>query len=454
MLRPTTRPRTGTRAIARGALANGGGRAVAVCAAAIQVAWITRCLGLAQYGVIAATSILGIVNLVTAGIGARIGNELTATLVGDEPDASARNRRLFVGTWSILVAACWTLAALAVFGESWFPWERLLNTADPALRRSAERGFVLSLALQLAAMPFALAAYGFRAYQETEFMAVHTAGIALGSLGLCIASTRLRDPLPFVMAAPFLATLLVTATMFVLFTARRRWFVSFRGLGNPLPAAAAHARGAAAFAAIGAGYSVLAYPMPYLVSLAHGFEAAGAIDIHLKLFSLILTAQSECLQPLWPAYLHRRSDRRWTVRALVSSAGVSLAGIVAGGLILFRTAPAVVPWLTGLDVRLSAGAFTALAVYAAAYGVVQAVGTYLNASGVLGVQAVSVTVGLVLLGPLAFGLAGGNDVDGLVWALAISVVVVALGLIVGARRAVRERSRPASAREAEAAVTR
>jgi O-antigen/teichoic acid export membrane protein len=199
---------------------------------------------------------------------------------------------------------------------------------------------------------------------------------------------------------------------------------------------------------------VLAYPMPYLVSLAHGFEAAGAIDIHLKLFSLILTAQSECLQPLWPAYLHRRSDRRWTVRALVSSAGVSLAGIVAGGLILFRTAPAVVPWLTGLDVRLSVGAFTALAVYAAAYGVVQAAGTYLNASGVLGVQAVSVTVGLVLLGPLALGLAGGNDVDGLVWALAISVVVVALGLILGACRAVRDRTRPPSAREAEAAATR
>lgn len=421
---------SGTRRLIRGALSMGGGRILAMGFSVLQVSYLTRWFSLPEYGLCAATAVLGVTGLLVAGVGARIGNELTVTLVRESPDEAAlSNRRLFFSAFIMLAAASTLLIVATLLIRDALPWSWLINTADEQLLSRAKAGFVVALVSQFAALPFSLASFGFRAYHENELVAAQTVLTAGATLGLVIVASSTPRPLVVAMAAPFMANLFVGLGMFVGFVRRRRWLLT--PIAEPWREVRAHLAGTGLFALVGTSFAVLAQPLPYVVSLTQGFEVAGTIDIYLKLFTMFLVVEGDMLAPLWPAYVaHReKADWQWVRRSLWASIALAVSLAAAACIGVWFLGPSITRWLTGLDLALSGGTLACLALHTLLYALALALSTFLNASGLVGVQAIACGGGALAMLWLSVRLGRGFGAAGAVMGVVISLAIVAAVLM-------------------------
>ncbi|MBI2838815.1 MAG: hypothetical protein HYX75_10895 [Acidobacteria bacterium] len=427
--------------IVRDVLSMGGGRLVAVCLSVVQVVYLTRWLSLTEYGLCASMAVLGVGGLMLAAIGARIGNELTATLARETPDdASVRNRRLFLATFVVLASAAALLIVSILLIDDFLPWQALIKTGDERLLREAKTGVMVGLVGQIAALPFGLAVFGFRAYHENEVVAAQTVLSALVTLVMLILARLAPRPLVLAMAAPFLANLLISVVMFAGFVRRRRW--PLRPIGDPWQEVQAHATGSGLFALLGASFAFLTYTLPYAVSLTQGFAVAGAIDVYLKLFAIVLLVEGDMLAPLWPAYVaHREIDAwPWIRRSLRISLAMAGGMAAAASFGIWLLGPHVVHYLTGLNLPLSSGTYAGLAIYTLLYSLTLALSTFLNASDLVGIQAAATAAGAlcmlwlsVTLGRV-YGPSGAIVGVGIAMGLILSVLVARTMVELGAHR--------------------
>ena len=421
----------------RGALANGAARLMAVALTAVQVAFLTRQLNLNEYGLVVSLSFLGISGLVGAAIGTRIGNAFVRE-PGAGPDD---NRILWLSALQVTTIAAAGVVFAIVCAWPFVPWRLVLNTGDPALIAAASRGLLIGVSCQAAAVPLGLAAFGFRAYQETEAIAAQTAATAVLTLALAWAGAAMLHSLAIVIAAPFLAFALTSAAASAVWIARRRWHLEWLPIAEAWRHASGHVRGAIQFAALGGLAGLVTSSVTYFVSLTQGFGHAALADFYLKLLAVVLLAHSEMMHPLWPAYAERRprGETVWTRRAIgISIAGGAALVAVATGLIGTGGA-GVIKWLTALDAPVSGRLLIALAAYGIAYAVAQALATYLTATGqimpqlrVWGTGAIVLAVASIQAGRV-WGPAGG------VAGAAAGLGVVAAGLAVLVARDLRPR---------------
>jgi O-antigen/teichoic acid export membrane protein len=413
-----------TRAVLRGAAANGAARAMAVAIGAGQAAFLTRHLTLSEYGVAVSLSILGVSGLVAAAIGARVGNALMTR----RHDEDAPAAQLFVSA-TVLMSLAAALAGAILYGL-WplLPWLRLINASDHALFESARRGVALAVGAQLAAMPLGLAMFGFRAYQETEAIAVQTLATAGLSFVIAAGTATIWPSVAVVSAAPFLANLLASAATYVAFIRRRGWTHTWVPIRATWTHVAPLARGMAEFAALGLVFGCLSTTTTYLVSSTQGFAAAGRISLYLTLLLSVLNVQGEMLHPLWPVYASPGNTGPSVHRTLVQSAVWSALLMVGASIVLALVGRPVLRWLTGLDLPLPGATLLALACYAVSYAVVQAISTYLSATNRIMEQVAVGGAGIVALG--IFAVVGGTafGTTGVVSGVALGVGIVAAGL--------------------------
>jgi glycosyltransferase involved in cell wall biosynthesis/O-antigen/teichoic acid export membrane protein len=427
----------GATRVMRGALSNGVARTAAIVIAAGQAAFLTRHLSLSEYGVVTALAFLGVTGLFSAAIGAHVGNALARTRaqVGPPDDADQANASLFSSAVLLLSVAC--AVGLAGLLALWpfVPWSHVLNIANPTLLAAARHSVALSVVAQLVAMPASLALFAFRAYDETEALAIQTAAIALLTFGIAVAATvaarTLPDLLPVVAAAPFLANLLVSAVGTAVLLRRRRWSVRSRPIRPTWTRATRLCLQAVPFATAGTLFGLLTTSGSYAVSLTQGFSSAAVVDLYWKLLFAALVVEGEMLHPLWPVYaryeLH--DDRLGVRRMLGLSTVMAIVLVVVVSIGVGAFGEWAIHLLTGRTLVLSRAALGGLAGYAVAFAALQSVMTYFNAASrvleAIPILAVglAVTAAASLAGGARFGIAGATA------GLAIGLAIVTLALV-------------------------
>lgn len=423
------------RRILRGALAIGSARMAAVLISTVQVVIVVRRLSLTAYGMWAAASVVGISAFLVSAVGGNLITALASALASsDRKDADDCNRALFLAAFTVTACGCWLAAAGVLIVQRWLPWALLINTADPDLIGEARLGLVAAFAIQLLLLPFGLAPFVFRAYQENDIVGAYTVVGAVASLALVTMATFTSRPLLAAIVAPYTANLLINVGVFALLLRRREW--SWPGFGprKAWTLFRPHLGHVVWFAALGAAFAAIASSLTYVLSLSQGFAVAGVVDVYLKLFTVLLLVQGETIAPLWPAYTSRRiaGDWRWIRHRLLTSVAVSMAGVVAAAVVFSQAAAPIVRWLTKRDLRIDRGTFAALVLYTVFYATIQALSTFLSASGRLKTQVAANVTALVCMPILSLGLGRMYGTAGAVLACAVALGIVAAAMSVRA----------------------
>ena len=423
---------TSDRTLLVGASLSGLLRLLQVALAAILVVILTRSLSLAEYGVWASLGIIGSLAMLTSGIGVRLCNEIAAD-AGNHADGDARRCRLFLAVFSISAICCWALGGLVLLFSPLIPWQVVLGHADPTLFDLARGGFLAAFVVQVAGMPFVLAAFGLRAFQKNAAVAALSPLATAGSLAIVLSFLGGSWRLPLLLA-PFAAWSLTYFVSFVLFLKWRGWRWRFVPPSEAWPLFRPILADCISFSLLAFVLAFLLQSLTFLTSRRLGYGAAGGLDVYVKIYAVALVGLGEILQPLWPVYAARRAAGDWPgirrrLRAsLVGSAGLSIAA-GAGGAFL---APHLVRLVTGRVIALPAAVLLLLGLWLLFGTLIQALQMFLTACNATRVQLLAASLLLLALPALSDRFAAAWGRSG---ALAAVVLCLALLLLVMSVRA-------------------
>jgi O-antigen/teichoic acid export membrane protein len=412
------------RALLVGAFLGGWLRLLQIALAAALVVVLTRSLSLAEYGVWASLGIVGSLAMVASGIGARLCNDMAA---GGPASGEARHARLFLAVFSVSAICCWALGGLVLALSPWIPWRSILGQADPALFSLARRGFLAALLIQLAGMPFLLAAFGMRAFQRNVAVAVLSPLATAATLAIVLVFLDGSQRLPLLLA-PFAAWSLTYLVSFVLFLKSRRWRWRFVPWSEAWPLFRPLLADGVSFSLLGFILAFLLQSLTFLTSRRLGYGAAGGLDIYVKIYAVVLVGFAEMLQPLWPVYASRRAAgdgpgiRRRLRVSLAAAAGISAAA-AAGGAFL---APRLVRLLSGRDIALPWPVLLWLGLWLLLGTLIQALQIFLNACNATRVQLLASVLLLFLLPALSGRFASAWGRAGAVAAVVLCLTVLLL----------------------------
>jgi O-antigen/teichoic acid export membrane protein len=402
-------------------------RLLQIALAAALVVILTRSLSLPEYGAWAALGIIGSLTMITSGIGARLCNELAA---GGQADGDAGRSRLFLAVFSISAIFCWALGGLTLLFSPLIPWQAVLGRADPALFDLARRGFLTAVLIQLLGMPFVLAAFGMRAFQENVAVALLSPLATAGSLAIIVLFLGSPWRLPLLLSS-FTAWTLTYFAGFAVFLKSRRWRWRFVPMSEAWPLFRPLLADSISFSLLAFALGFLMQSLTFLTSRRLGYGAAGGLDIYVRIYAVALVGFGEILQPLWPAYAARRANNDWPgirrqLRAsLAGAAGLSLVAAGGGALL----APGLVRLLTRRSIDQPAPVLLLLGLWLLFGTLIQALQMFLNACNATRVQLLTAMTLLVVLpaasGRLASAWGRGGVLAAVVLALALLLLVMA-----------------------------
>jgi O-antigen/teichoic acid export membrane protein len=350
-----------------------------------------------------------------------------------------RNSRLFLAVFSISAIGCLAVGGLLLLLSPWIPWRAVLGHADPALFPLARRGFLAALLIQVAGMPFVLAAFGLRAFQKNVAVAFLSPLATAGSLAIVLSFLGGPWRLPLLLA-PFAAWSLTYFLSFVSFLKSRRWRWRFVPLSEAWPLFRPLLADSISFSLLAFVLAFLLQSLTFLTSRRLGYGAAGGLDVYVKIYAVALVGFGEILLPLWPVYAARRAAgdwtgiRRWLRASVVGAAGLSIAAAGGGALL----APRLVRLVTGKAILLPGAVLLLLGLWLLFGTLIQALQMFLTACNATRVQLLAATLLLFILPGLSsrFALAWGRS-----GSLAAVVLCLALLLLVMAWRAWNELGR-------------
>jgi O-antigen/teichoic acid export membrane protein len=410
-------------------------RVVSTVLLAVQIAFLTRSISLAEYGVWASLSIIGSLSMLGVGVGMQICNQLSESGPAREKAAGGKET-LFLAAFSVLAWLSLAAVAAVLILQRFIPWQLLIPGNDPRLFGIARAAFPVCLAVQLLGLPFVIGSFGFRAFQENNMAAVVGPAAAAGSLVFLLFFIR-SGKLQMVYLAPFLAWSLVFCASFFLLLRKRGWRFRLLSFQKSWSLFSPFLKRSLRFSAFVLAFSLLTVNLPYYAGLAQGFQSAGRLDLYFKVYLVLLAAIADMLQPLWPAYSSFGSRREYDLirRSLRISIAAS-ALLALGASILVRM---VGPWLirsvTGRAIRIDNASFLLLSLWLLLCSLAHALQVFLNARNVVRPQLIA-AVAILLPLPLLCRRAGAIG-----WRngpVMINLLGIAVVLAIMARKTFRE----------------
>lgn len=334
--------------------AGGAARLIAGLCALIQVAFLTRTLGMEGYGLwVTLLSVAGFITFFDGGVGVNIETALAeAYSRGDE----ARLRAVFTSGFLTLTAFSALYLLLAAAALPWIDWTGPLRTTEPA-GGEARAGALIVVGLFIAGVPLNIAPRLAGALQIGRVAAAWTTLGSVLSVGIAALGAFLRLPWLAVVIALSVVPLCQNAGLLCHLWRRLKWPLEWSA---PLPWAEwrDRLRKTLLLSVPQLGQSLLQAAPPLTVAVVGGPGAATAFNLIQRLAAPLQQSLVLVLTPLWPTYVEARSrgDIVWLVRMLRWS---TVAAFVAAGALfgLVALRDPLLSWWAGAGVEIPAAAF-------------------------------------------------------------------------------------------------
>ncbi len=334
--------------------AGGAARLTAGLCALVQVAFLTRALGMEGYGLwVTLLSLAGFITFFDGGVGVNIETALAeASSHGDQ----MRLRAVFSSGFLTLTVFAGFYLLLASISLPWIDWTGLLQATE-RWDRDARLGALIVAVLFIAGVPLNIAP---RLAGALQIGRVAAAWTALGSvLSVCLAALAalFRWPWLAVVTVLSLVPLLQNAGLLMHLWRRLGWPVEAI---PPLPWAEwrTRIRKTLHLSVPQLGQSLLLATPPFTVAAVGGPAAATAFNLIQRLATPLQQVIILFLTPLWPTYVEARSrgDVAWLVRMLRWStiAALVAAGVLAG---LVALRDPLLLWWAGASVEVPVATF-------------------------------------------------------------------------------------------------
>lgn len=383
-------------------------------------------LGPERYGLwMVVGSVIAMLGFSDLGIGSGLVNAVSEANGKDDRDLA---RRYVSSAFFMLLGVSFVLLILFGIIYSWVPWYRLFNVHSVIATAEAGPAMAVFLTCFLLNIPLGVINRIQVSYQQGFTTNLWGALGSLFGLGALILACKRRAGLPWLVlamsGAPMLATLLNGA---VLLGAQRPWLLpSWRYCDR---------ESARTIFRIGMMFFVLQ------IGVAFGFSSDNIILAQIlgpaavtqyavpgKMFGFITIVITAILAPLWPAYSEAlaRHDLHWVRKTLKRTIALALTIAVPAYAFLLLFAHRLLHLWVGNRVAPTLSLLAGLALYGLLTAIGNCLGTFLNAAGIIKLQA---SVAAIMAGAnlaLSIVLTHRLGVSGPVWGSVISYSVISL----------------------------
>jgi O-antigen/teichoic acid export membrane protein len=385
----------------------------------------THYLGDERFGVWAVfSSLVAMLSFADLGIGNALVNRIAAMRLSPDRDALTR---AVSGGMSLLVIVGAAVAMLLWPLAGWLDWGSLLKLSSPLVAqeaRSAAIVFALIFGVNLVANGFQKALIGQQRGFEAHLIALLAAVLACAALWL---AAQQRADVPTLLGATF--GVQTAVSLLAAFRLRRRGQLRMAGLIDAVRCERLPLMSVGAlFFALQIGTMVGWGADALILGTVAGASQVAAFAITQRLFFLVTQPLAMLNAPLWAAYADAaaHSDGAFLKRTFTRSLIVSSLSAGALSLLLWLTAPALLPWLTRDTVTIAPTLIALAAVWAVLESIGNALGIYLNGVGIVR-QQLAVVIPFCLIGvPLKICAALHFGAPGLLAATITAYVVTVL----------------------------
>jgi O-antigen/teichoic acid export membrane protein len=392
----------------------------------ISVPLTLHYLGQERFGMwMTMSSFVLILNFADLGIGNGLINAVAQS--DGENDQIAMQRWISSAT-ALLLLPCIAVIALALGSLTLLRWPDIYNVVTPQAIADAGPASVALITCVALSIPLSVVERVQTGLQMGYVAQLWQAGGSVLGLVALLAGVKLGGSLWVLALAMFGGSVVASVINWIIFFYQSRPDLRPRiRLASSSQARVIFTRGVW-FLILQLVVAIMYSSDNLIVAHVFGADAVAAFALPDKLFSVVPMIIMLMLMPLWPAYgeASARSDGRWMrstlFRTLVLACCIGAALSVA--LLIFAN------WIlsvwTDTNVQVPVLLLAALAVWRTIDSAGNAMSIYLNATNVLGPQAL-IAIALVAFGlPLKFYLTTNFGISGPVWATAICYSVIAL----------------------------